>query len=217
MKFNFTRFDAPLVFLRVANAFFREVRFMSIVSHVERCFSRGEEWIGVVRGRSFVYLIQDAVEAFCAEEIWVSSCGVGHKDMRILAGLPASVHVYAACGIVKMNSLRVSDKFDKGVFGQGVDLHMHRSHSKFAILKSGDKYVSLLTTANLTKNTRWESLIISPDSELAEFILDHLADLDRLGSEPWQGLAHYNQAYLKAFQAEPAKTLRGALSRWKNG
>jgi hypothetical protein len=49
--------------------------------------------------------------------------------------------------------------------------------------------------------------------------LDHLAELDRLGSEPWREVSYYNRVYSKAFaKTETGRSLRGMLRDWsKNG
>jgi hypothetical protein len=157
-----------------------------------------QDWAGVVFGTTFIDVVMMAYYVTKARTMKVSTAGVGRVDVERLEALDCDVRLWVCYAIVKMNQKWLNSS---GKIGQdfGDRLRMHRSHAKMAVIRGEEGIISILTTANLTRNYRWETYFISSSPELAQNLEEHLADIDRVGSEPWKPGSYYCAAHARMF------------------
>lgn len=149
---------------------------------VEAVMAGRGDWCGVVFGTSFVDVVETCASV-AGGPVQVSTAAVGKKDAARVRAIGA--RLYVCCDLVAMNKAWMGERDLEGI-------RMHRSHAKCAVFGRG---LSVRTSANLTRNYRWESYIVSVCPVVHAGIVGHLAELDRLGSEPWHGEAYYRAVY----------------------
>lgn len=172
------------------------------------------DWAGVVFGTTYVDTVLLALDVVKAHTVKASTAGVGHADVAKLDALDCDVRLWVCYAVVKMNSkwLNKDGKLGTSLASR---LRMHRSHAKCAVIRGQNGVISIMTTANLTRNYRWETYFISSSPELAQNLEEHLADIDRVGSEPWQPGSYYCAAHARMFGGKADDDLMAMLEKWE--
>jgi hypothetical protein len=173
-----------------------------------------QDWAGLVFGTTFAESVLCACDVVGAGSVKVSTSAVGKADVAQLeelqdAGVNVSLHV--CFDLVTMNKKWIGKSL-------GDKFRMHRSHAKCCVARGDGGVICMLTSANLTRNYRWETYLLSSDDALAENLEAHLAEIDRMGSEPWKSAGYYNDVFSRMFGGAGTvdADLMALVERWKS-
>lgn len=173
------------------------------------CAEHGSEWWGVALNVSMIDCVEAAAAALPGATIDCCTYSLAWRVAQRLAAL--DVRRVMVCGAVqKMPGAYDRARVDAAI---GDRLRMSWTHAKFAVFTTPARRVSLVTSANLSKNQRWESYLVTDDPAVGAALIDHLDDLDRLGAEPYREVPYYLGIRKRALRGAAADVSLQELAR----
>lgn len=158
------------------------------------CEEPGLEWSGIAKDVQFIDVIETACKLIPGYTLDCCSFAMGWKVAEKLAALGARRAI--VCRAV----LTMPESFDRDRIeaSLGSHLRMAWTHLKFAVVATPERQISILTSANLSKNVSWEWYSLSDDPAIAEMLLGHLDELEGLGDKPYEWVGFYTDVYRRA-------------------
>jgi hypothetical protein len=175
-----------------------------LLSAVRSAVLSGGELHALSAGEDMAEVIETAVRAFgrcrgvvSTAMVHVSACNTLLRLER--EGLVSRWTFFVFWGIGR---LHVGGAVDAVLRAVGDRIRGAVSHAKFCALEASDgRTLGILTSANLNRNCRSESYLISSDPALGRMLLDCCASLERFGAEYGRNAGYYDDAAESAFGA----------------
>ena len=156
----------------------------------------GLDWSGVGLV-NFINVIAVVCGLMPGYELECSSFALGPDVAKKLQELGAK-RIMISRAILNMH--RFDGEKMKKLLGENV--RMAVTHMKFAVVSAAGRSISILTSANLSKNNRWEWLHMTDDPAVAGLLIGHLDELESIGDVAFRSWSYYTSTYKRAMHGD---------------